>query len=248
MRIPRIHLPAATAPGQRLVLPEDRERHVRKALRLRPGDPLVVFPGTGGHFQARLAEEGTVELEDFEPGGGESPLTTVLWAGLSKGDKLEWVVQKATELGVSELRPVHTARSVRRLDAQRAAKNLRRWQEIASGACEQCGRDVVPVINGVTDLEAALAGINGDAAGAGFQGLVLAEGGAGDPPGPPPGGTLHLLIGPEGGLNDDELAAAEAAGFRRAALGPRTLRTETAALGALAWAQTRFGDWPGGDR
>jgi 16S rRNA (uracil1498-N3)-methyltransferase len=245
MRIPRIHLPDAQTTGQRLTLPEGQARHLFRVLRLSAGDPVEVFPGDGGHFRARLAEDGeaAVVLEAHEEtGAAESPLTTVLWAGLSKGDKLEWVVQKATELGVSEIRPVHTARSVRRLDAKRAAKNLRRWQEIAAGACEQCGRDVVPAIATVTDLETALAE---HARAQGGHGLVLAEGGEPDPPGPPPGTSLHLLIGPEGGLNDDELTRAEATGFRRAALGPRTLRTETAALGALAWAQTRFGDWSG---
>lgn len=246
MRTPRVYLPEATASGQRLALPEAQARHLRKVLRLGPGDAVEVFPGTGGHFTARLAEAGLVELEEPAVGEAESPLGTVLWAGLSKGDKLEWVVQKATELGVTEIRPVHTARSVRRLDPQRAAKNLRRWQEIAAGACEQCGRDVLPAIATVADLDAALAEA-GQTAG-GLHGLVLAEDGTSEPPGPPPGAPWHLLIGPEGGLNDDELAAAEAVGFHRTALGPRTLRTETAALGALAWAQTRFGDWPGGPR
>ena len=241
MRIPRIHLPDATTPGQRLALPEAQDRHLRKALRLGPGDAVEVFPGNGGHFAARLTEDGAVELGEAVAGDADSPLATVLWAGLSKGDKLEWVVQKATELGAAEIRPVHTARSVRRLDPQRAAKNLRRWREIAVGACEQCGRDVLPTISAVADLDDALAEPPA-------YGLVLAEGGTSDPPGPPPGAPLHLLIGPEGGLNEDELARAEAAHFHRTALGPRTLRTETAALGALAWAQTRFGDWPGGDR
>jgi 16S rRNA (uracil1498-N3)-methyltransferase len=245
MRIPRLYLPEARTPGQRLPLPEAQSRHLFRALRLDRGDPVEVFPGTGGHFEARIADDGeaAVELGNFANGDKESPLTTVLWAGLSKGDKLDWVAQKATELGVSELRPVHTARSVRRLDNKRAAKNLRRWQEIAAGACEQCGRDVVPTIAPVADLGDALTAWRDE----GGHGLVLAEGGEPDPPGPPTASPLHLLIGPEGGLNDDELAAAEAAGFRRAALGPRTLRTETAALAALAWAQTRFGDWPGGN-
>lgn len=239
MPAPRVYLPEAEAAGTELPLPEEAARHLLKALRLEPGAPIVVFSGRGGEFEATLAGSArapAARLEAFRAVERESPLATVLWAGLSKGEKLDWVVQKATELGVGEIRPVHTARSVRRLDPAKAAKNRQRWHRIAAGACEQCGRNRVPAIAAVADLEAALAEPVA-------AGLVLAEDGEPDP-GPPAAETpLHLLVGPEGGLTGAEVAAAEAAGFRRTALGPRTLRTETAALAALAWAQTKWGDF-----
>lgn len=235
---PRVYLPEAATPGEELALSAEAARHLVKALRLAPGDALTVFSGAGGEFAAELAGSAstpTVRLGEHHPVERESPLATVLWAGLSKGEKLDWVVQKATELGVTEIRPVHTARSVRRLDPAKAAKNRQRWDKIAAGACEQCGRNRLPVIAEVSDLTTALAEPV-------TAGLVLDD--TGDPaPDPPPETPLHLLIGPEGGLSDDELATAEAAGFKRTALGPRTLRTETAAVTALAWAQTKWGDF-----
>jgi len=234
---PRVYVPEATAPGQEPALPEEAARHLVKALRLTPGDAVTVFSGNGGEFTAELAgsiKSPTVRLGEHHPTERESPLATVVWAGLSKGEKLDWVVQKATELGVTEIRPVHTARSVRRLDSAKAAKNRQRWHKIAAGACEQCGRNRLPVVAEVADLTSALTEPVS-------AGLVLDEAGA--PAAGPPGETpLHLLIGPEGGLTEEELATAEAAGFKRTALGPRTLRTETAAVTALAWAQTRWGD------
>ncbi|MFA9459439.1 16S rRNA (uracil(1498)-N(3))-methyltransferase [Thiohalorhabdus methylotrophus] len=240
MRIPRVYLPEAAEPGAELPLPEEAARHLVKALRLAPGDPVTVFSGAGGEHQAELAgdtKRPVVRLGDFRAVERESPLGTVLWAGLSKGEKFDWVVQKATELGVTEIRPVQTARSVRRLEGPKAAKNRDRWHRIAASACEQCGRNRIPEVVEPAPLETALAsGV--------VHGLVLDE--AGDPPvGPPAGGPLHLLVGPEGGLNDEELVAAVEAGFVRAALGPRTLRTETAAVAALAWAQAVWGDFPG---
>jgi len=239
MRIPRVYLPDATAEGSEVALPQEAARHLTKVLRLEPGHPVVAFNGTGGEFAAELggtAKQPAVRLATYHPVERESPLATELWAGLSKGEKFEWVVQKATELGVGVIRPVQTARSVRRLDAQKAAKNRTRWERIAASACEQCGRNRLPEIAPVQPLEEALqAGVAG--------GLVLDEEGA--PPSPPgEGEALHLLVGPEGGLSEEEVAAAEAGGFTRAALGPRTLRTETAAVAALAWAQTVGGDFP----
>jgi len=235
---PRVYVPEAAAPGDELALPAEAARHLVKALRLGPGDAVTVFNGAGGEFAAELtgsAKAPGVRLGMHRAVERESPVSVVLWAALSKGEKLDWVVQKATELGASEIRPVHSARSVRRLDPTKAAKNRERWRRIAAGACEQCGRNRLPAIAEVTDLEAALAEPVA-------AGLVLTE--DGDPaPGPPAEGPLHLLIGPEGGLTEAELTAAEAAGFRRTALGPRTLRTETAALAGLAWVQTRWGDF-----
>ena len=241
MRIPRVYLPEAQTAGAELPLPQEAARHLVKALRLTPGDPLRVFSGAGGEFAGELTGDPRhpgVRLGSFHAVERESPLATVLWAGLSKGEKFDWVVQKATELGVTEIRPVQTARSVRRLEGAKAEKNRERWQRIAASACEQCGRNRVPAVAAPERLETALAsGVT--------HGLVLDE--TGEPPAVPPSeGPLHLLAGPEGGFHEEELAAAARAGFAPAALGPRTLRTETAAVAALAWAQTVWGDFPAG--
>ncbi|MFP4615404.1 MAG: 16S rRNA (uracil(1498)-N(3))-methyltransferase [Thiohalorhabdus sp.] len=241
MRTPRVYLPEAEANGGELPLPEEAARYLVKVLRLEPGDPVTVFNGAGGEIHAELAGDAKrprVRLGPSRAVERESPLGVVLWAGLSKGEKFDWVVQKATELGAAEIRPVQTARSVRRLEGAKAAKNRERWQRIAASACEQCGRNRVPVVAAPVALAEALeAGVP--------RGLVLDE--DGDPPGRAgPDDPLHLLVGPEGGLNEDELGAAEGAGFVRTALGPRTLRTETAAVAALAWAQTVWGDFPAG--
>ena len=241
MRTPRVYLPDAQQAGSELPLPGEAARHLTKVLRLEPGHPVVAFNGHGGEFAGRLggtAKQPTVTLERFHAHERESPLATELWAGLSKGEKFDWVVQKATELGASVIRPVATGRSVRRLDAAKAAKNRDRWMRIAASACEQCGRNRLPAIAPVAALDAALAEQGG-------PGLVLDETGA--PPTHAAGDApLRLLVGPEGGLTPEEIAAAEAAGFTRTALGPRTLRTETAAVAALAWAQTVWGDFPVG--
>ena len=240
MSSPRVYLPEAGEPGTEVDLPPETANHLTRVLRLDPGAPVTVFTGRGGELEATLTgspRRPAVHLERFRAVERESPLDAVLWAGLSKGEKMDWVVQKATELGAREIRPVQTARSVRRLDPGKAAKNRARWQRVAASACEQCGRNRVPAIGEVLGLEDALEeGVD--------HGLVLDA--AGSPPetAPPPG-LLHLLVGPEGGLTEAELAAAESAGFVRTALGPRTLRTETAALTALAWAQTLWGDLPG---
>ncbi len=240
MPTPRVYLPEAGEPGTELFLPTEAAAHLTRALRLEPGARLVVFTGRGGELDATLtgtSRQPAVRLEGFRAVDRESPLTTVLWAGLSKGEKMDWVVQKATELGVHEIRPVESERSVRRLDPKKAAKNRARWERIAAAACEQCGRNRLPAIAGVAPLEAALQ--EEEVA----HGLVLDA--AGSPPGgAAPDGPFHLLVGPEGGLTAAEGAAAVGAGFVRAMLGPRSLRTETAAVAALAWAQTMWGDLP----
>lgn len=239
MRTPRIYLPEAE-PDRELPLPPEAAHRLTKVLRLETGHPVVAFTGRGGEYAAELAGSSrhpTVVLGGFREVERESPLETILWTGLSKGEKLDWTVQKATELGVAEIRPVQAERSVRRLDPEKAAKNRRRWLRIAASACEQCGRNRLPRLREVTDLGPALEeGVP--------SGLVMEASGAAPATGLG-SGPLHILVGPEGGLAGEELEKAVASGFSPTAFGPRTLRTETAALTALAWAQTVAGDFPG---
>ncbi len=240
MRTPRIYLAETLQVETELILPQEHAHYLIKVLRLEPGHAVIAFNGQGGEFWGKLTgsrHHPKLSLHTFNPITRDSPLQTILEVGVSKGERLDWIVQKATELGVDEIHPLQTSRSVRRLAGTKAEKNRERWTRIAASACEQCGRNRLPYIAPIQDLRAALAGPVP-------WGYVLDIEGC---PLPAMGSTefvdpVHLLIGPEGGLTEEEIGQAEAAGYIRAVLGPRTLRTETAAVAALVWAQIQWGD------
>ena len=242
MRLIRVHAAQPLSAGAEVALPEVAAHHVARVLRLRPGAPLVLFDGSGADFRAEIvAVEGDrVRARVVERSSGlrESPLGITLVQAVSRGERMDWTLQKATELGVRSIQPVLSARSVVRLDAQQAAKKHRHWQAIVAGACEQCGRSVLPEVRPPLDLPRFLAEVPREG-----QRLVLS------PTGPASlagltgmAARVELLIGPEGGLDDAELAAAERAGFAPVRLGPRVLRTETAGIVALAVLQALWGD------
>ena len=222
-------------------LPEALAHHAARVLRLRDGDPVILFDGTGGEMPAVLRLRGKqcfAELQARRKVERESPLRLVLVQALASGDKMDWIVQKAVELGVAAVVPVQAERSVLRLAGERAAKRVEHWQQVAVSACEQSGRNRVPLVAPISGLRDYLA--------LPFQGrrLVL------DPAATQrlldvgrPEGEVHLLIGPEGGWSDDELAACRSAGCAGMGLGPRVLRTETAGLAAVAALQTVWGDF-----
>lgn len=235
-----VDAPAPLAAGQVLDLPPGPARHVQ-VRRLQPGDSLTLFDGRGGEWAARVRQMGrsqvVVELEAHDPVSREACCAVTLAVGMPANDRMDWLVEKATELGVAEIRPLVTERSVLRLDGERAERKRAHWQAVAVAAAEQCGRTQVPLLHPVRALAAADAL---PAAGAGVaQGWVLslapgaagaaALRGAGET-----GGAHWLLSGPEGGLTDAELARAASAGARPLSLGPRVLRAETAPLAALA--------------
>jgi 16S rRNA (uracil1498-N3)-methyltransferase len=242
MRLTRVFVDQALVSGAEAVLPDAAAYHVVRVLRLRAGAPLVLFDGSGADFRGDIvAVEGDrvrVSVGERAAGLRESPLAITLVQAVSRGERMDWTLQKATELGVKRIQPVLSARSVVRLDEQQGAKKLRHWQAIVAGACEQCGRSVLPEVRAPLDLARYLA----EAAREG-QRLVLSPSGPASLAGlASTAARVELLIGPEGGLDDLELDAAARAGFAPVRLGPRVLRTETAGIVALTVLQALWGD------
>ncbi|MBK7252009.1 MAG: 16S rRNA (uracil(1498)-N(3))-methyltransferase [Gammaproteobacteria bacterium] len=242
MRLRRVYSAQPLATGSRCTIGGIAANHVRRVLRLRAGDALTLFDGHGGEYEARL--EGCGRDEVFVAVGAyrgierESPLHVTLVQGISRGDRMDLVVQKATELGVAHIVPLAAERSVVRLDAQQSDRRLEHWRTIAIAACEQCGRNRVPGIAAPLALHELL-----ERREPGLTSVLLSpEGTMRVAELPAPGAGLMLLIGPEGGLSVTETAAALHAGFRAVRLGPRVLRTETAAITALSAIQQAFGD------
>jgi 16S rRNA (uracil1498-N3)-methyltransferase len=241
MRVPRFFSPVALAEGHEVALDPSAAQHAVAVLRLAVGAPLTLFDGSGGEHAATLVQVGrSVGRARVGPKRAverEPPFPLVLGQALAKGERMDLVVQKATELGATALVPLATERSEVRLDAERAAKRVAHWQGVVRAACEQCGRNRLPEVGAPRSLDAFLAAPPG-----GASRLVLAPEGVAlrDLPRPGAAGVV-LLVGPEGGLSEAELARATAAGFVGASLGPRVLRTETAALAALAAVQAVWG-------
>lgn len=239
MTTPHLFVDLPLASGVELDLPADVANHLR-VLRLAPGQPLALFNGSGGEYNAKLLvlerKRAVVAVGDHRPHEAESPLQITLVQGISKGERMDFTIQKAVELGISAIQPVFTERSVVQLNGERLEKRSKHWQGVALAACEQSGRNRIPEIRTPLPLAKAWPQIQAE------QRLVL------DPQGTQrlkdlrSGASLALLVGPEGGLSEAEVAAASAQGFIRLQLGPRILRTETAGLAALAALQALYGD------
>jgi 16S rRNA (uracil1498-N3)-methyltransferase len=242
VRLTRVYVDAPLAAGTRVTLEGGAARHVTRVLRLRVGEALTLFNGSGGEYPASIEQSqgGRVALAIGEQRAieRESPLALTLAQGVSRGERMDLVVQKATELGVSALVPVLSERSVVRLTAQQADRRLNHWRAIAVAACEQSGRNRLPAIAPPVPLKDFLrSGTDG------VTRLLLSPGaGATLADVPRPVTAVTVLIGPEGGLAPPEQEAAIAAGFKAVRLGPRVLRTETAAIAALTLLQREFGD------
>lgn len=242
MRLNRIHCEGPIIEGSELAVPSAGAYHIARVLRMREGAQLSIFDGSGPEFQAEIIRvEGdrvTVRVGAHSTGAAESPLRITLVQGVSRSERMDWTLQKATELGVTAIAPVLTSRSVVRLDDKQAEKKQAHWRGIVIGACEQCGRGKIPVVSTPVPLRHHFANVRKD----GMR-LVLSPVAPGSLAGlsslP---SRVDLLIGPEGGLDDDELVAAQKAGFMPVRLGPRVLRTETAAVVALSVLQALWGD------
>lgn len=239
MRLSRFFVDIPLSLGNHF-LPEAQAHYVGRVLRLAQGDAVQLFDGSGFEYLGQIAactkKQVEVALTERFAGLPESSLKLWLGQGLSRGERMDWAIQKATELGVSAITPLFTERCEVRLNDERADKRLAHWRQIAISACEQCGRSVVPEIHQPQSLEDWLAQVEADLK------LVL------HPVAEPlerhaRPSSLAFLIGPEGGLSEQEVAQAQGAGFLSARLGPRVLRTETAPVVALTVAQHLWGDF-----
>ncbi len=238
--MPRFFCPVPLSEGQSLALPATAARHVQ-VLRLQPGQVITLFNGEGGEWDATITRMGRsdvdVSLGTHHATEREPARAVHLALGMPANERMDWLVEKAAELGAASLQPLHTAHSVLRLSGERATKKQGHWQSVAIAACEQCGGNRVPTVQAVADFAAWLKALPPAGAGElrcllslaeGTQPLAQALASAESP--------VLFLSGPEGGLNPNEDALARAAGFVPVTLGPRVLRAETAAIAALALA------------
>jgi len=239
---PRFYTSASLQTETAIRLEKEPSRHIAKALRMRPGDALCLFDGEGreGHGAVEEIERNTVsiKLHSVADKDRESPLRISLAIALSRGDRMDTVIQKATELGVGRIQPLISERTGVRLDEERLAKKHRHWEKIAISACEQCGRNRLPQIEAPTSFTDVLAH-----AGTENTLRLVLDPQIGEHSLPAGCESVVLLVGPEGGFSDTEIQAAKTAGFQGLQLGPRVLRTETAPLAAIAVAQARWGDF-----
>src|SRR3984885_12228159 len=242
MRLTRVFIETELQSGQRLTVEGSAGNHIVRVLRLRVGDTLTLFNGHGGEYGGRIEEmpRHTLQVTVIEHRNDEreSPFHLTLAQGISRGERMDWVVQKATELGVSRIAPLFTERSMIRLDEKQAARKVQHWRAIAIAACEQSGRNQLPEIATPTGLYDMLEQRTRSG-----TALLLSPGAAlriADVPAAEAGATV--LIGPEGGLAEVEQETALRSGFTPVRLGPRVLRTETAAVCALTLLQQKFGD------
>ncbi|QCR35081.1 16S rRNA (uracil(1498)-N(3))-methyltransferase [Nissabacter sp. SGAir0207] len=241
MRIPRIYHPEPLASGSSIMLSDEAANHVGRVLRMSAGQHLHLFDGSNQVFPAEIAQVDKksvrVTLGDGVVEDVESPLDLHLGQVISRGEKMEFTIQKSIELGVSTITPLFSERCGVKLDGERLAKKIQQWQKIAIAACEQCGRNRIPLIREAMPLDVWCKEEDGSLklnlhprASQSINTLPL------------PVEKVRLLIGPEGGLSADEIAMTATVGFTDILLGPRVLRTETTALTAITALQVRFGD------
>lgn len=239
MRIPRLFIDHALAVGVEVLLPKELAHYVQQVLRLREGLAVIVFNGLGGEYRGVLRQnkkQVLVEVQEFFDRSVESELKIHLGQGISRGEKMDFVVQKAVELGVSEITPLLTERCGVKLQDERAAKRVDHWQKIIQSACEQSGRTVLPRLNAPTDLAFWIKQRDEQCRLICHPGLAAQSEEDLSPT------TVALLIGPEGGLSEEEVKVAMSAQFVSLSLGPRVLRTETATIAAMTKLQAQWGD------
>lgn len=241
MAISRFYIPLAMASGTTVKLPDEAAHHAARVLRLKQGDPLVLFNGEGGEFHAVIthSDKRQVEvlIENHDAIDRESPLAITLVQAITSGERMDYAVQKAVELGVSQIVPVWTERTTIRLNAERAAKRVAHWQKVTIAACEQCGRNRVPLVNPVTGLSDFLSGHAGS-----VNWLLHPENSEPLSRLARPETAVNIIIGPEGGFSEKELMQCRHHGCVSIGLGPRILRMETAGPAVLAILQSRWGD------
>lgn len=242
---PRFFIPGSLQPDSSISLPVDVIRHLQ-VLRVKPGDSITLFNGLGGEFPARLEDlakkHAIATVLAHVPREVEPPYRVVLAQGVAGGDKMDWLIEKSVELGVHAIQPLTTERCVTRLGGERAERRVAHWQAVVSAACEQCGRNSVPAVAPIMAFSDWISSVRDERqirvllsprASEGFESL----------PATAPAEPVVLLIGPEGGLSNQEEEQAGEAGFAPLNLGQRVLRTETAGIATLAALATRWHGW-----
>jgi 16S rRNA (uracil1498-N3)-methyltransferase len=243
MRLTRVHVDAPLADGGELALPDSAAAHLARVLRLQPGDACVLFNGDGRDYAATITAAGKrevrVRIGSSLAVASESPLSITLVQGIARGEKMDWILQTATELGVAAIAPVSSERSEVRLEGERADKRLAHWRSVVVAACEQSGRAIVPVVAPPRSLQDALTGLpmgprylldpQSERA---IGGIAMAS-----------NAGCVLAVGPEGGWSPRDRDLLVGAGFEGLRLGPRVLRTETAGIAAIAALQVLRGDF-----
>lgn len=240
MRTIRLYHPEPLNEGQQVALSSDACRHLITVLRAQEGQALELFNGDGFAYQASLNEvkkkSAVASVARKIATHNESPLQLHLYQGISRGDKMDLTIQKAVELGVSEITPVTSERCGVKLNRERLQKKLEHWQKVAISACEQSGRNIIPRVNSVTSFAEAVTTAK-------QQGLILNPYSEQGLSSLAESSAWQIFIGPEGGFSDDEVQFAAKQGCNQVHLGPRILRTETAGLAVLSCLQAQFGDW-----
>jgi 16S rRNA (uracil1498-N3)-methyltransferase len=241
MRIPYIYYAGKLKPNSEVTLKIEPSNHILHVLRLKLGSPLILFDGTGGEYNAQIfaidKSRVIARVEKFIDREVESPLKITLGQGISRGEKMDYTIQKAVELGVYKITPLFTEFCNVKLSGERLQKRLQHWQSIAISACEQCGRNCIPIIDYARDLPTWIPQNKSDVSLTLYHGAnqILANL-------PKKVSTVTILVGPEGGLSDHEIEFAQRYNFIPIRFGPRILRTETAALTAISILQSKWGD------
>ncbi len=239
---PRFFFPSPLAAGNEVALPANAAHHASAVLRLKRGDAVTLFDGTGGEYGARIESIAgravDVRVAEHRPSERESPLKVALLQAIIAADRMDHVIQKSVELGVAAIVPVASARGVARLEGPRAERRVDHWRQIVIASCEQCGRNRLPLVHAPVSLSDWLR--RGASA---STRLILVPSAPATLAGLAPSDDVELLVGPEGGFAPEEEAAAQAAGFSAIRAGPRILRTETAGPAMLAAMNALWGDW-----
>jgi 16S rRNA (uracil1498-N3)-methyltransferase len=242
--MPRFYCPPPLTLSGSFELPADAAHHASRVLRLREGDAVQIFDGIGNECHGVIAElsgkrviVGDISTTNINR---ESPLHITLAQALSSSEKMDWVIQKATELGVTEIQPLATERSVAKLSNERVEKRVEHWQQVAIAACEQCGRNVLPTIHAPIDI---MMWLQQTRTSPDTKFILLPDGASSLSSQAKPLGNITLLIGAEGGFAPAESESALLCGFTPIRMGARVLRTETAAVAGLAALQTLWGDF-----
>ncbi len=236
----RFYVPVSYTIGKTIALPEKTAHHASRVLRMREGDSAVLFDGQGNEAQVKLhffADRTEAEIVSVAQSNNESPLEVTLIQALVSQEKLDWILEKTTELGVKRIIIAPTERSVTKLDEKRLTKRLEQWKKTVQAACEQCGRSFFSEVIYSPTIQKALE------IGQSELNVLLAPGSSASLVFPSNGTSITFAVGPEGGFSDREIELAREMGYRSALLGPRVLRTETAGLTAIAIAQWQLGDF-----